>query len=429
MLRFNPKLLKTVKTLPNSPGVYIYKNVNKEIIYVGKAISLKKRVSQYFQREDALGPKTTSLVSQIHKIEYKQVESELQALLLEASLIKQYRPKFNSQLRDDKSYIYICITNEKIPRIFSTHKNKLNDQDNFYGPFPDSKSVRFLLRTIRHIYPYRSCRVLPKKPCLYFDLKLCTAPCVNTVGYNQIVGKIKKFLNGNITSLITDLKNEIKQESKQENYEKALKLKEQLDPLLYITNSWRSAQDLSKDHNLQDDQISRALDQLTTTLQPYFPSLLKIQKIECFDISNFGNNYFVGAMTVFAQGRIDNSQYKKFKIKTISNQDDMHMMKEMLWRRLNHPEWDFPDLIVLDGGKPQLSVVSTIFNNKNIALIGLAKKMETIVLKDGETWQEINLPKDSSSLHLLQRLRDEAHRFGNKYRKELMQKEAFVKIK
>ena len=426
MLNFNPKLLETVKKLPNSPGVYIYKNIDKEIIYVGKAISLKKRVSQYFQREDALGPKTSALVSQIEKIEHRVVESELQALLLEASLIKQFKPKFNSQLRDDKSYIYLCITNEPVPRIFSTHKTKLNDKDDFYGPFPDGGSVRRLLKIIRRIYPYRSCRVLPKKPCLYYDLGLCTAPCVNPVGYNQIVGKIRKFLNGNITSLIVQTKKQIVLHTKAEEYEKALEQKKQLDSLLYITTSWQSAQDLHRDHNLQDDQTSRALDQLHTTLIPYFENLPKLKRIECFDISNFGNNYFVGAMTVFDNYKVDNSEYRKFKIKTKANQDDMYMMKEVVWRRLQHPEWGSPDLIVLDGGKPQLSVVLPIFkNHENILVVGLAKKLETIVIKVGEEWHEINLPKNSSGLQLLQRLRDEAHRFGNKYRKELMQRDAF----
>lgn len=422
MLNFNPKLLERVKKLPPSPGVYIYKNDQNDIIYVGKAINLKKRVSQYFQREDALGPKTATLVSQIAFIEYKEVNSELQALLLEANLIKKYKPKYNSQLRDDKSYIYLCITSEPIPRIFSTHKNKLNDKDDFYGPFPDGSSLRSLLKTIRRIFPYRSCRVLPKKPCIYYDLGLCTAPCINIDGYNQIIGKIRKFLNGNITSLLTQTQKDIRALTKDEKFEEALILRKQLESLTYITTSWRYAQDLGKDHNLQDDQISKALDQLSTVLNPCFPNL-KLRKIECYDISNFGNNYFVGAMTVFCGGQIDKSQYRKFKIRSKANQDDMFMIKEIVYRRLQHPEWDLPDLIVLDGGIPQLSVTSSIVGQ--IPTIGLAKKQETIVIKTQADYLEINLPKDSNGLQLLQRLRDEAHRFGNKYRKELIQKATF----
>ncbi len=411
--------------LPTTPGVYIYKNKAGEIIYVGKAINLRRRVGQYFQRDDALGPKTATLVSQIHKIDYHLVDSEVQALLLEASLIKKYKPKYNSQLRDDKSYIYICITREKYPRVFSTHKSRLNEKDDFYGPFPDGRSVRSILKILRRLYPYRSCRILPKKACLYFELGLCPAPCVQKTNYGQTIGKIRKFLNGNITYLITQTKNQIKQLSKQQNYEQALVLKNQLDNLLYITSGWQSASDLYKNHNLQEDQASRGLEQIYTTLKPFFPNLTKLNRLECFDISNLGNDYFVGSMTVFANGQLNPAEYRHFKIKTKANQDDMFMLKEVLYRRLQHPEWDLPDLIVLDGGKPQLSTVLPVIDK--IPTVGLAKKFETIVIKVEEnSFQEINLPKDSQGLFLLQNLRDEAHRFANAYRKKLIQKSQLV---
>lgn len=410
--------------LPTTPGVYIYKNKEGEIIYVGKAVNLRRRVAQYFQRDDALGPKTSALVSQINSIDFRLVDSEIQALLLEASLIKKYKPKYNSQLRDDKSYIYICITKEKYPRVFSTHKTKLNDKDDFYGPFPDGGSVRSILKTLRRLYPYRSCKTLPKKACLYYDLGLCPAPCVLSTNYGHTIGKIRKFLNGNITALIVQTKKQIKEFSKQENYEQALILKQQLDSLLYITSGWQSVGELYQNHNLQEDRNSQALEQLKTVLHPFFGQLKKLNRLECFDISNLGNNYFVGSMTVFTNGRIDPSEYRKFKIKTKTNQDDMFMMKEILYRRLSHPEWDLPDLIILDGGKPQLSVVLPIING--IPTVGLAKRLETIVIKSKEDFTEINLPKDSQAIFLLQRLRDEAHRFANAYRKKLIQKTNFT---
>lgn len=423
-----PKHLQAkLKKLPDLPGVYIYKNSTGQIIYVGKAINLNKRVHQYFQRDDALGPKTTTLVSQIANIETRVVESEIQALLLEASLIKKHQPKYNSQLTDNKSYIYICLTKEKYPRIFATHKSKLNQQDEFYGPFPDGGSVRQLLKTIRKIFPYRSCRVLPKKPCIYHQLGLCTAPCVTPAGYGQYVGKIRRFLRGNITWLMLDLKQKMKQASINHQFEEALVHRNQLEALTYITSGWRSLSAMFKTIELADDQTSQATNQLLTTLQPYFPQLSKLERIECFDISNFGNNYFVGSMTVFSEGKVNSSDYKQFKIYTKQDQDDMYMLKEVVWRRLKHPEWGTPDLIVLDGGIPQLSVVSSL-NIKNIALVGLAKKQETIVIQSGGKFIEINLPKDSQAIFLLQRLRDEAHRFANRYRKKLMEKTTFSQI-
>lgn len=206
--------------IPNSPGVYIYKNSVGKIIYIGKAVNLKKRVSQYFQSDHALGYKTGRLVSEIADISFHTVGSEIEALVLESSLIKQYRPKFNSQLKDDKSYIYITITKDKFPLIKPAFKSTLNQNDQFFGPFPDSASVKSLLKTIRHIFPYFS-KKHEVRPCLYCHLGLCPGPNPNPSEYRSTISKIKKILNGHIQKLISQLTKEMANFSKLENYEMA----------------------------------------------------------------------------------------------------------------------------------------------------------------------------------------------------------------
>lgn len=450
---------KILSNLPTTPGVYIYRNQAGEIIYVGKAINLKKRVNQYFQRDDALGPKTASLVSQIFSIETKTVDSEIQALILEASLIKKHKPKFNSLLKDDRSYVYICISKEAIPRVFTARFSELNKQDIIYGPFPNGSAVNSLLKTLRYIFPYRRFLNHPKTECLYCHLGMCPGPNPDPLTYRQNISKIKKILSGKIKSVQRLLEKEMKEASLKQEYETALTRRYQLQSINYVVNGWSALHNFYSKVELPEDLQSSAIQELMTTLNPYF-HFSKIDRIECFDISQMGDRYFVGSMTVYKDGHIDKSEYRKFKINNViaslsmskaqqSNSDlemsanDSYMIKEVVWRRLKHPEWGTPDLILVDGGKPQVSAAvsaikasslrgvldneailsrSSFFTPNDIPIIGLAKKFETIVLKLDEDWVEINLPNNSHALHLLQTLRNEAHRFANHYRKELMKR-------
>lgn len=405
-----------VKNLPTSPGCYIYRGFNGEVIYVGKAINLKKRITQYFRDKNALGPKTSKLVSLIKSVETKIVNSEIEALILESSLIKKYHPKYNSQLKDNRSYLYICISRSKIPIVTTAHYSNLPDNSDIYGPFPSGASVKSLLKTIRKLFPFRSSPKHSQKQCLYCHLSLCPGPNPDALMYRQNIQKIKKILNGHFNSLINNLNKEMKIASKSEEFEKAQSLKNQVDSLNYIVSGWHNLKNLYTDINLPEDKQSQAIKDLTTTLYPYL-SINKLQRIECFDISQLGTKYFVGSMVVWQNDNIDNSAYRKFKIRTKATPDDQFMMKEVVYRRLNHPEWGTPDLIVVDGGKPQVSAVSSI---TSIPIIGLAKKEETIVIKNKNNWQEIILPQKSQALLLLIRLRNEAHRFANRYRRELI---------
>lgn len=423
-----PELESILSNLPNQPGVYIYKNSEHEIIYVGKAINLKKRVNQYFQRDDALGPKTKQLVSQIASIDYHVVGSEIEALILEASLIKEYRPKYNSQLKDDKSYVYISISKDKFPLITPAFKSNISPNAQVYGPFPNSPAVRSLLKTIRHIFPYYSQAHQKDRKCLYCHIGLCPGPDISVKDYRKNINRIKSILNGNFKKLIRILTKEMNQYSNNENYEMAKVRRDQINSIIYVTSGWENLNNLYEQVELQEDQIGKALRELKMVLSPYMAKVTDIFRIEAFDISNLGSKYFVGSMVVFQNGKNDLDEYRKFKIYTKDTPDDQYMIKEVIWRRFKHPEWMYPQIILVDGGKPQVSAASQILklhSELNINLIGLAKKQETIVIKTETGWVEINLPKNSPSLQLLQRLRDEAHRFANRYRKELIKRELF----
>jgi excinuclease ABC subunit C len=414
-----------LKTIPSSPGVYIYKDSDNKIIYIGKAINLKKRVTQYFKRDDALGPKTLQLVSKIANIDYKVVGSEIEALILESSLIKQYRPKYNSQLKDDKSYLYITISKDKLPIIKQAFKSNLNSDSIFFGPFPNSAAVKNLLKTIRSIFPFYSSHHSSKR-CLYCHLNLCPGPNPNIKEYKKNITKIKNILKGNFPHLLSILTKEMKVYSKAENFEMAKTRRDQLASLNYVISGWKNINNLYKQINLQEDQIGKAIRELKTVLSPYFPSLKDMSRLEAYDISNSGSKYFVGSMVVFQNGNIDNNQYRKFKINTKITPDDQFMIKEVIYRRLKHNDWTLPSLILVDGGKPQVSAANLV--SQNIPIIGLAKKEEIIIIKTGDSWQEIKLSDNSPSLHLLQRLRDEAHRFANRYRKSLISATLFKSI-
>lgn len=422
-----------LKNLPNSPGVYIYRNSKNEIIYVGKAINLKKRISQYFQRDDALGPKTATLVSQIDSIETRVVGSEIEALILESSLIKKHLPKYNSLMRDDRSYLYIVVTHDTLPIIYSTHKSNLPINADVFGPFPSGRDVKSLLKTIRRIFPYYT-KIHGKSKCLYCHINLCPGPEVNKVLYKKTINKIKKILNGKFSLLRKQLVKEMNTYSKHQQYEQSLIIKKQIDSLDYIVDGWKNLSDLFTEINLDDDISSRAVLELQTTLKAYLP-IKNLHRIECYDISQFGTKYFVGSMTVAIDGKLDHNQYRQFKIGNTSLRgfakqsrgeilaNDSFMIREIVYRRLQHPEWGTPDLIIVDGGKPQVSSLSTIHDLRSIpSFIGLAKKYETIVIKQNNKFIEINLPENSSALNLLKNLRNEAHRFANRYRKTLMSK-------
>lgn len=436
-----------VSDLPMSPGCYIYKDINNHILYVGKAKSLKNRVGSYFSTSIQPGTKTYALVNKIYDFEYILAHSEIEAFVLEAELIKKHKPKYNINLKDDKSYLYIIIRKEKIddvviPIVKTARKSDLKKGDISYGPFPDGSTTKYVLKTIRKIFSFRDCSTTKfnshkklKRPCLYGDLKLCSAPCVNNDldSYNKNIKNIKNFLSGKSKTLINDLNKKMSSASKSQNYEEAAKYRDLIKKFKYITTGFRAAYQYIENPHLLDDIATNSLLELKNNISilteiPY--------RIECYDIANLQGKEGVGSMVVATNGHIDKTEYKKFRIKLKNTPDDYFMLREVLTRRLRHEikdsnlkPWGLPDLLVIDGGKGQVSTIQNVVDELNlkIPVIGLAKRLETIVFKHPVTdeFVEINLKKTNLGLKLLISLRDEAHRFSRRYHHYLRTKKMY----
>jgi len=366
----NPTDLKTkLKTLPPKPGVYIFKDEASHIIYIGKALSLKHRVKSYFAKNLA-DPKTKLLVGRIWDLEYLTVPSEFEALLLEAQLIKEHRPKYNIRLKDNTSYLYIAIT--KAPyRIFPLRQPELGtDLLDWYGPFPSSSDVRMVLRTIRGVFPFCSDRRVPAHRCLYKDLDLCPGhEQLFSSEYHQTIRQIQRVLSGQTSLLVKNLEKQMKQAASQLNFEQAQKYKNRLEAMVYITQSWKNV----PAEELADHQVMIKLRKLLVRYQGLDP--MAIRRIEGYDVSNLGKSIIVGSMVVFNPTQPDKSQYRKFKINLrvprpegrfrLENQNDPDSINQLIKRRLNHKEWLYPQLILVDGGKPQVSAALQALRQKS----------------------------------------------------------------
>ncbi len=405
----------------------MYHDKAGKVIYVGKAKQLKNRVSSYFQSPTRLTGKTALLVPQIATIEVYVVESELEALLLEARFIKKYNPKYNIMLKDGKAYVLIRVTKgETYPAVVTARK--MDDKKSVYfGPFPSSTAVREVLRTLRRIFPFQSVLHHDRRPCLYHHLGLC--PCVsafpNTLpAYKKTISHLIKFLGGHTKQVVKDLEKERNVASKQEDFELAAKLQKQIDAIAYVTHPMHQAFEYETNPHLVDDLRTQEMEALQQVLNGHGVPIGLPKRIECYDISNFQSSYPVGSMTVLTNGTIDKSQYRKFKMHS-TGPNDFGMHAEMMQRRLKHDEWPLPDLFVIDGGKGQVSAVREVieqdprFVGKPLPMIGLAKREETMVTPDLE---EIHIPKSSPALQLVMRIRDEAHRFGITFHRKLRSK-------
>lgn len=413
--------------MPTQPGVYVFLDDGNNVLYVGKAKDLKSRVSSYFQNTSQLGEKTAALVSQIKRIKITIVESELESLLLEAFYIKKYLPRYNVRMTDNKSYPLIRITvTEKYPRIL--YARRTDDSNSLYfGPYPSSSSVKTVLKTIRRIFPFVSVLNHPKRVCLYNHLGLCPCPPVNdseelAKEYKKNIKNIVRVLSGETREIIKEFEKDRDTHSKNEQFEQASQLQRKINALNYITQPIHQPFEYDLNPNLRSDIRFREQTELITALNKHGYILEKLEKIECYDISNIQGTNATGSMVVFVDGEPDKSQYRKFKIRREQVPNDFAMHQEMMGRRLKHIEdWPLPDLLVIDGGKGQVSSVSKILAERGvmIPIIGLAKREETIVTID---LQEIVLPKHSPAIKLLQRIRDEAHRFAITYHKKLRSK-------
>lgn len=412
-------LSSTVKKLPNNPGIYQFYDRNGKLIYVGKSISLKKRVASYFTTKN-LGPKTSLLVKNIHSIKHIKVFSEFEALLLESDLIRTNKPFFNIIAKDDKSPIYIKISEDDIPLISLNRKETPKRGVFIKGPFPSTKVTKEILKMTRKIFPYCHHRN-PKKPCLFVHLGLCSYPQQSEDAkreYQETIKKIKKLLSGRSKKLIKELTREMQLASKGQQYEQALVIKRQIQNLEYLTTVFRTPREFLERPTLVDDLAVLRLKDLKEKLSlKHLP-----QRVECYDISNLQGKQATGSMVVFKNGQPEKSQYRRFKIKFSEKPNDYLMLKEVLTRRFKNA-WPTPDLIIIDGGKGQLNAAaSAVANaNGNIQIVSLAKRLEEIYIL-GVTLP-VSLPKESPARQLAQAIRDEAHRFAITYHRHLRSKQ------
>ncbi|MBQ7198104.1 MAG: excinuclease ABC subunit UvrC, partial [Selenomonadaceae bacterium] len=522
-----------LKTLPDSPGVYLMKNSQGKIIYVGKAIVLKNRVRQYFQSNKNHSVKVRAMVAKIADFETIVTSSEVEALILECNLIKKHRPRYNVCLKDDKSYPYLKLTlNEDFPRVFITRRI-IDDGSKYFGPYTNSQAVKDSLELLRKLFPLRTCKTLGKRPCLEYHINRCLAPCVNKISradYADLVKATEKFLEGKTADVERDLTAKISQAAESLNFELAAKLRDILlsvkkisekqkivtdtgdldaigisrlnaevcaqiffirdgkvtgresfllngaadesdekviaefikqyysrtkisatEILLPITlsdddtkilaewlgvkifepkrgvkrslvemaieNAEKYLAELSARQELKTAQTSRAVEDLQKFL--HLPKLPR--KMECFDISHFQGAETVASMVVFENGEPSKKNYRRFKIRSTEGKpDDFMSMREVTSRRYGKlTAEELPDLIVIDGGIGQLNSALEIIRGfgHEVPVVGLAKEFELIFV-EGES-EPIELPRDSQALYLMQRIRDEAHRFAITYHRKL----------
>ncbi|MFH1691028.1 MAG: excinuclease ABC subunit UvrC [Candidatus Omnitrophota bacterium] len=404
---------KCLKDFPNKPGVYFMKDAAGEIIYIGKAASLKKRLASYFLKtQDSI--KTKIMFSYVRNISFTETASEHDALVLESELIKEHQPRFNISLKDDKSFPYVMMTHEAFPRVLIGRRKKNNVSADFFGPYTNAKLLRRALNILRKSFPFCSCRRFGSKACLYYDLKLCAGPCVHKISqaaYGRMIKRFQDFLTKKDSDVVSELSAEIIRCSKKRAYEKAACLRDQLEALSILVSLKDTG--LKKFVRIHDD-----FDRIGLKKEP--------RRIETFDISNISGSFAVGSMVSFYDGQPDKDQYRRFKIRTVKGIDDYAMMKEVLMRRyqslLKH-KISLPDLIVIDGGRGHLEAAQFALKSLSlkIPMIAIAKREELIyTVKQKEP---VKFEKNSYVLRLLQSGRDEAHRFALKYHQLLRKKD------
>ncbi|MBU4217202.1 excinuclease ABC subunit UvrC [Candidatus Parcubacteria bacterium] len=450
--------LEQVKNLdiPKTPGSYQFKDASGKIIYIGKAVDLRSRVLSYWREATSHTPAKYSMLKKVASIEWIEVESEIEALLLEANLIKKFQPEYNVVMRDDKRYIYIEVsTEDEYPRIFMTRN--LDKKGKYFGPFVSTEAVRETLKALRKIWPYRSCKNMPKRACLYYRLGKCQGVCESLVSkqeYAKTIKQIVLFLDGGRSVLIknyelriTKLEKELK---KGDNTDE--QVQNELGKLKYELKNINNVLDHSKVLSLADKYAGDVVELAKTLGLSRVPN-----RIEGYDISNLQGKEAVGSMVVFKDGEPDKNEYRKFKIKDLDLEGDVWMLEEVLERRMKHFDheyqidsslapagegrgegkiikdkdiWENPDLLIVDGGKAQLGVLVRILKKHklDIPVIAISKgdglrgaNAPDKIFFPGEK-KPLELPLASPALHLIKRVRDEAHRFAIEYHRGIRAK-------
>lgn len=384
--------------LPKDTGVYCFL-AGRKILYIGKATSIKERVKNHFYQPNY---RDDLFIGQTEKIGYVKTGSEIEALLLEADLIKKYQPRYNIAWRDDKNYFYVEITDEEYPRVLIVHQRK--EKADYIGPFVEGKSLKRALTYLRKTFPYYTARRHPQGSCLWCSLKLCPGPNPSKDEYQKDIKNLISVLRGKSQKVLTNLKKEMKNASARKDYERAGKIRDQI----YVL-----------ERTIEHARVLEPADLSTREM----PKEWQFKRSEAYDISNIQGQEATGSMVVFTDERPDKSQYRKFKVRIAGKPDDVAMIKEVLERRLKHEEWPYPDLILIDGGKAQLNAAKTIAGRHKfeVKIMAIAKKNNELFVENRKKPLLLkDLPRPVFNLIL--QLRDEAHRFAISYHKKLRKK-------
>ena len=419
-----------IDNLPNTTGLYLFKN-NNVINYIGKSVNIKARVLSHLENAK-LDNKERLIIENSNIIETVITESEFKALILEAKLIKEHQPKYNSIWKDDKSSLYFKITiKEDFPKVLITRKPSLDEAGLYFGPFSSVRMVEKIMNDIRRIIPFCTQKKISKQPCFYSKIGLCN-PCPNEMNncrgeaclalkqqYKKNIRHVVSILNGNVKKIIKDLNQKLNILIKNNQYEQAIIIRNKIFRFDRLLNLKDDSEYLKNNHE-------NNLEEMFDTLKKYFPQLKKLDRIETYDISNLGLKQAVGSMVVMKNNQIDKKEYRKFKIKQIGLRSDFDRLKEVMNRRLKQ-EWPIPDLIIIDGGRPQIKSILKIFelNKVYIPLIGIAKNPDRVIVGvDG--LPNLFLKNDSKVLNIIRLLRDESHRFARKYHLFLRSKDFLI---
>jgi len=418
--------------IPHTPGIYLMRTSSGEIIYIGKAIDLAKRVRSYFTKKVNTPLPSVTFLSNVKVVDYIIAESERDALILENRLIKKLQPKYNVLWRDDKSYPHLKVTlDEDFPRVLLTRQIK-KDGSKYFGPYHNTGEIKKLLRWLGKTFNIRQCKIdfryknLPDgkrvQGCVYYHIQQCRGPCLGKVApeeYRKNIDKLLMFLEGKYTDLIRILEKEMHKASGKLLFEDAKIARDNIRAIdrMFEKISFREA---NQDDIVGHIKITRALSQIKDCL-----GLPKVPvTIEAFDVSNIYGKESTGSMVRFYKGEPDKNNYRKYKIKTVSGIDDYSMIREIVERRYSRlikENRKLPDFILIDGGRGHLESARGVLEKlklKHLPVASLAKSEETIFIDD----KQINLPQDSPALLLLEHIRDESHRFALKYHRERRKK-------
>jgi len=399
-------LKEVIKVLPSNCGVYFFKDKDGQTLYIGKAIDIKKRIAGHLR---TIEPRLQQMLAQAINVEYELCETEEQALILEASLIRENKPKYNVELKDDKSYPYLVITDDEYPRVHIARLTQLKGKPlRLLGPFPGAHALKNALNLIRKIFPFCTC-AKPRRACLYVHLSLCPCPCEGVITRRKYLASIDslcKIFTGERKALVSRLEKDMAAKAHAHKFEEAAQLRDKLTAVFTLYAGKRQVNALlALKENLGLNKI------------PF--------TIDCLDIACLAGRDSTGSAVVFKDGLPFKALYRRYRIKTVFGMDDFAMMAEVVCRRygrMKEEKVPLPDLLVVDGGAGQVSSAKSELDKLglNIPLIGLAKKNEEIYFPGKAV--PLILLKNSPALQLLQRLRDEAHRFTHNYHLLLRQK-------